>query len=180
MTARESRTGGQGGFAMLEVLVSLLLAAFAVVAMAGLQGRASAVELEANQRSQALVLVQDMAERIAANRLRAADYVIDDLGLGPVAECAGAATLAERDACEWGNRLRGASTSRAGRDVGAMIGARGCVAFVGDARYVVTVAWQGAMPGAAPSAPCGRGQYGDESLRRAVSTLVRIADLQAL
>lgn len=165
---------------MFEVLVSLLLVSAGVVAMAGLHGRAASIELEANQRTQALVLLQDLSERIASNRRQGLAYVADGLGLAPAGDCAGAATLAARDLCEWSERLRGASVTRGDRGTGAMIGARGCVAVAGDARFVITVAWQGILPGAAPGAGCGRGAFGDEALRRAVSTVVRIADLEAL
>jgi type IV pilus assembly protein PilV len=165
---------------MIEVLVSLLVATLGVVALAGLQGRSASMELEANQRAQALVLLQDMAERIGANRVQAHAYVGADVGTGAAVPCAGLASLAQRDACEWGNRLRGASTARAGRDIGAMIGARGCVAAAGASSYVVTVAWQGVVAGAAPASVCGRNAFGDEAMRRSVSTVVLIADLIAL
>ncbi|HYF58720.1 MAG TPA: type IV pilus modification protein PilV [Burkholderiaceae bacterium] len=168
-----------GGFAMIEVLASLLIASVGLIALVALQARAAAFELEASQRSQALVLLQDMAERLSANRPRAADYVAVDLGTGAPFECAALPTLAQRDLCEWSERLRGAGVRRDGRDAGAMIGARGCVAQDGAARWVITVAWQGDVPSAPPATACGRGAYGDESLRRAVSTVVRVADLTA-
>jgi Tfp pilus assembly protein PilV len=40
-----------GGFAMIEVLASLLVATPGVVALAGLQGRSASMELEAGQRA---------------------------------------------------------------------------------------------------------------------------------
>ena len=171
---------GVDGFAMFEVLVSLLLASVGVVAMAGLHGRAASMEMEANQRMQALVLLQDMAERLGSNRAQGPAYLADGVGLADRRDCTAAATLAERDLCEWSERLRGASVVRGERDAGAMIGARGCIALAGDARFVITVAWQGVVASAAPGAACGRGDFGDEALRRAVSTVVRIADLEAL
>jgi type IV pilus assembly protein PilV len=182
MNRKRVRTAPRGaaGFAMVEVLASLLVAAMGVVAIAGLHGRAASMELEANQRAQALVLLQDMAERIGSNRAQAVTYVATDVGLGEPQVCDALATLAERDVCEWGERLRGAAATRAGRDIGAMIGARGCVAAGGAARFVVTVAWQGVVAGAAPASPCGQGAYGDEAMRRSVSTVVQIADLMAL
>ncbi len=170
----------QGGIALFEVLLSLLLASVGVVAMAGLHGRAASMELEANQRTQALVLLQDMAERLGSNRAQALAYVADGVGRAAPVDCTAAATLAERDLCDWSARLRGASVVRGDRGVGAMIGARGCILRAGDARFVITVAWQGIVPGAAPGAACGGGDFGDEALRRAVSTVVRIADLEAL
>lgn len=183
--AMSARRGGQAvagesGFALIEILVSLLIAAFGLVAMAGLQTRAAAMELEANQRAQALVLLQDMAERITANRIQAPSYVGDDLGLSASAQnCESLSTLAAQDVCAWSDRLRGASVVRGGRNIGAMIGARGCVTSPASSTYVVTVAWQGDMPSGAPAAACGRNAYGNDSLRRAVSTVVQFADLEA-
>ena len=60
-----------------------------------------------------------------------------------------------------------------------MIGARGCVARIADHEYLVTVVWQGLNSTAAPSEgiTCGTGLYGSESLRRAVSLPVRLANL---
>lgn len=177
---RAMRPAGQAGFALIEVLVSLLIAAFGLVAMAGLQTRAAAMELEANQRAQALVLLQDMSERIISNRSQASAYVGNDFGLTPaMQDCDSLSTLAAQDVCTWSERLRGASVVRGGRNIGAMIGARGCVRALTISQYIVTVAWQGDMPSAVPVSPCGQGAYGNETLRRAVSTVVQMADLEA-
>jgi Tfp pilus assembly protein PilV len=54
LSVTTSGSRAQSGFAMMEVLASLLVASFGVVALAGLQSRAASVELEANQRAQAL------------------------------------------------------------------------------------------------------------------------------
>lgn len=170
----------QGGFALIELMASLLVAAFGVVALAGLQTRAAALELESNQRAQALVLLNDMAQRIAANRLQAAAYVGNDRGLSPATQaCSTLPTLAEQDVCDWSERLRGASITRGARNVGAMIGARGCIAAITGSQYVISVVWQAEMPSAAPAAACGRGAYGTDTLRRAVSTVIQMADLEA-
>ena len=172
--------GKQSGFALIEILVSLLVAAFGVVALAGLQTRAAAMELESNQRAQALVLLQDMAERIAANRAQAAAYAGIDLGLLAATQfCSTLPTLAQQDVCDWSERLRGAAVVRGTRNVGAMIGARGCITAVSASQYVISIAWQAEMPSATPEAACGRGAFGSETLRRTVSTVIQIADLEA-
>jgi type IV pilus assembly protein PilV len=168
------------GFALIEILVSLLVAAFGVVALAGIQTRAAALELEANQRAQALVLLRDLAERITANKPLASAYVGNDRGVTAAAqECSVLPSLAERDLCEWSERLRGAAVVSGARNVGAMIGARGCVVAVTSTQYQITIAWQAEMPSATPPSSCGRGAYGTETLRRSVSTVVQIADLEA-
>ena len=67
-----------------------------------------------------------------------------------------------------------------------MIGARGCVTDItpvtippSPPRYLIQVVWQGlARTAVAPaSLLCGSGLYGDETLRRAVSTVVTIGTL---
>jgi len=175
----------QGGTTMMEVLVSIVIVVIGLLGLAGLQSRAGVAEMEAFQRAQALVLLQDMVDRINANRtILSMDYVTGDgapLGTGnAVAACAG--TIAERDLCEWQNALLGASESSGGLAVGAMIGARGCVTNITATmprEFQVAVVWQGLVPTAAPGATaCGSGQYGDDRTRRAVTANVIIGCLQ--
>jgi len=80
-----------------------------------------------------------------------------------------------------------AATMAAGSRVGAMIGGRGCVEALPDGEYMLTVAWQGLTPLAAPptSVGCGANQYDRagtactaDLCRRAVTTIVRIAALR--
>jgi type IV pilus assembly protein PilV len=68
-----------------------------------------------------------------------------------------------------------------------MLGGRGCVQSLGGNVYMVTVAWQGLAPVAAPpaSVTCGAGSYNggtgspcqNDLCRRAVTTVVHIATL---
>src|SRR5688572_24195679 len=65
------------GFTMLEVLVSLLIAVVGLLGLLGLQTQAQVSEFESYQRAQALVLANDMVDRIAFNRgTDAAGYVV--------------------------------------------------------------------------------------------------------
>jgi len=175
----------QRGVAMIEILASLLVAAFGVVAMAGLQTRAASVELEANQRAQALVLLQDMAERLSANRRNAANYVVQgapDLGAPDTSgiDCSSLTSdRALQDRCEWSARLRGAGVVLGERNIGAMIGARGCIESPQPSVYVIAVAWQGDRPSSIPVSSCGQSAYGPDNLRRTLSTVVQVADLEA-
>jgi type IV pilus assembly protein PilV len=175
---------------MIEVLVTIVIIAFGLLGMAGLQVRLQMSEMESYQRSQALLLLNDIANRISVNRTAAAAglYVVDaDAPLGAGMACPDATgTQAERDLNEWCNALQGASeVSGGGTSVGAMVGGRGCVEAV-DGDFLVTVAWQGLTPIAAPPASvgCGVDAYNATSgscvndlCRRAVTTLVRIANL---
>src|SRR5580765_1687151 len=99
-----------GGFLMMEVLVALIVVLAALLGLAKLQAKTQQGEMESYQRSQALVLMQDIVDRINANRTDAHDgrYVVPVVGAGgSLTECAGKSG-ADLDLCEWGNSLRGA------------------------------------------------------------------------
>lgn len=186
-----SPSRAQHGASMIEVLVTVVILAFGLLGLVGLQTKLQASEMEAYQRAQALILLQDMASRIASNRNAAASYVTAaPIGTGtPCATPTGTSTRQELDAIEWCNALQGAAeTQNAGASkIGAMIGGRGCVETVGSNEYMVTVAWQGLGPLSAPSAgvTCGAGLYNgtagtpcaNDLCRRTVTTIVRIAAL---
>ena len=178
------------GFSLIEILVTIVILLVGLLGLAGLQGRALTSQMEAYQRSQALILLKDMADRLNTNRGNASTYITSLLspqwlGTGDTqpASCAGL-TGKDMDFCEWSNALKGAAeTSSGGTNVGAMIGARGCItqtvapASGAPSQYLVAVAWQGLNNTAAPTITCGSGQYGNEALRRVVALPVTIADL---
>jgi type IV pilus assembly protein PilV len=185
--------GASAAFSLIEVLVTLVIVAIGLFALAGLQAKLQVSEIDAYQRAQALLLLQDMADRIASNRNYAAAYVTgagrSALGTGdsPAADCTTLASAA-RDRCEWSTALQGAAETAEDHSLtGAMVGARGCVEGLGSNTYLITVVWQGLTPLSAPSAglACGAGNYGEtdspcggDLCRRAVSTVVRIGTLE--
>lgn len=178
----------QSGSTMLEVLVTIVILSIGLLGLAGLQTRLQASEVESYQRAQALVLLNDMASRISANRNVAASYVTAE-ALGTGMACPGVgASQQQRDASEWCFSLQGAAELAGESRIGAMIGGRGCVERLNDEEYMVTVAWQGLVPISTPPASvgCGQGEYdaaGEEAgckndlCRRVVTTIVRIANL---
>jgi type IV pilus assembly protein PilV len=180
----------QRGASMIEVLVTLVIIAFGLLGMAGLQMRLQVSETESYQRSQALLLLNDMASRISTNRTAATagTYSTPTTVYGTGQTCTASVatdTVVERDLKEWNCALLGASeTKNAGADkVGAMIGGRGCITKVDD-DIMVTVVWQGLTPISAPpaSVTCGAGQFNsgtcvNDLCRRAVTTLIRIGVL---
>lgn len=176
----------QSGFTMIEVLVTIAILVVGLLGLAAMQTLATLAELESYQRSQALVLVRDMADRMSANKAQITSYVKSDIGLAPL-DCAplvpapGAAGTFDLDLCEWNNLLNGASEKADGgaKNVGAMIGARGCIVRVDPVTFMVTVAWQGLSRAGVPVEPCGQGAYGDDANRRTVSMVVRIGLLNA-
>ena len=173
----------QGGSTMIEILVAIVIVVVGLLGLAGLQSRATLAEMEAYQRAQAIVLVQDMADRIASNRKNAMSYVTaSPLGADIGYQTCGATPGAVQDQCEWSNALVGAGESASGTKVGAMIGARGCVINTVAAmprQFTVAVVWQGLNPTVIPAnTTCGAGLYGNEKTRRAVTLNVTIGCLQ--
>jgi type IV pilus assembly protein PilV len=188
----------QQGFTLLEVLVSLVILVFGLLGLIGLQAYTQVATFESYQRGQALILVQDMADRVATNRGSALCYSITtDTANGTPYLGTGAATptctatvgtaatraVATADLAAWDAALKGDTEQTGGASVGAVLGARGCVSY--DAvtnSYRVAVAWQGMAPTVAPTAAdaaatCGKNLYGSEPQRREVNVTVRIANL---
>lgn len=173
------------GFSLIEVLVTIVILLVGLLGLAGLQGRALTAQMEAYQRSQALILLKDMADRISANRTNAAAYITGtSTPLGTDSDpCTATGAGSAADRCEWSNALKGAAETKDGNQVGAMIGARGCITQIAapgtgvPSEYVVTVAWQGFNSTAAPASLCGKDLYGDDALRRVVSLPISLANL---
>jgi type IV pilus assembly protein PilV len=191
---RPASTPPQRGFAIIEVLVTLVIVLLGLLGAAGVLVRSHQSSMEAYQRTQALVLVEDMLDRLSANRPVADCYAVTDAAAGAPHLGTGYAgtpscgsgtpeqqATAIRDLQQWSQLLRGAAeTDAGGAFVGAMIGARGCVSYdAASDTYSVTVAWQGLGPTAAPpdEIRCGVGLYGDDAQRRAVTLAMQIADL---
>lgn len=176
------------GISLIEVLVTLVILAVGMLGVMGMQARLQQSETEVYQRTQALILLQDMASRLAANRNQAASYVTGSgspLGVGMTCPAVGTTQL-ERDRAEWCNALQGAAESDATGNVGAMLGGRGCIESLGSGQYLITVAWQGLGRLSTPpsGAACAANSYNladsectDDLCRRVVTTVVRVAAL---
>lgn len=176
----------QHGVTMLEVLIAIFILTLGLLGAAGIQSQMQMAEIEAYQRAQAIVLLRDMVDRVNANRKAAAGYVTVD-ALGAAAQdCAGLATVAETDLCQWNNALVGAAETKGGQSLGAMTTARGCITnpvAIMPREIVVAVAWQGMRATLAPAATdCGKGDgstYGaDDRLRRAMVARIVVGCLQ--
>jgi type IV pilus assembly protein PilV len=184
--ATRARLARARGASMIEVLVTIVILAVGLMGVAGLQGRLQVSELEGYQRAQAMILLDDMAYRFAANRNFAADYVTTaatPTGYGVVCPVA-VATMEQKDMRDWCLALQGAGEKTGTTNVGTMIGGRGCVEALANNEYLITVAWQGTGPVSAPpaSVACGANQYDgagctNDRCRRVVTTIVKIAPL---
>jgi type IV pilus assembly protein PilV len=181
----------QSGTTMIEVLVTIVILLFGLLGLAGLQARLQVSEVESYQRAQALILLNDMASRISANRTNAGDYVTTATSpLGSGTTCpATTTTLQQRDSGEWCQLLQGSAEtiSTSSTKVGALIGGRGCIELLpgSGVEFLITVTWKGMDPISAPpsSIACGKNAYDSGSsctsdkCRRYVSTVVRMATL---
>jgi len=171
----------QRGLTMIEVLITIVISAFGLLGIAGLQARMHVSEMEASQRAQATVLLRHMTDRINANHKNAMSYVTADALGAAMQDCSGLANVA-LDLCEWNNLLAGAAATSGGARMGSMIGARGCIVndvAVMPRRFTVAVVWQGMTPTVAPGGTtCGSGQYGDDRKRRAIVAKIVVGCLQ--
>jgi len=192
---------------MIEVLVSLLIIVLGLLGLAGLQVRIQQAEFESYQRAQALVLLQDMVERIHQQRVvakcfrfttdTAAGTPYLGAGSGGAPACALSSvtndnTQADNSLAEWDAWLKGAAETKGGAAAGAMIGARGCVSYNAATEleyppgspladtgiYTVAISWQGTIDTFAPTDNCANGLYGTETRRRIVTTTFRLAQLR--
>lgn len=191
----------QSGFLLIEILVSLVIIAFGLLALASFVTRATTLSADTAQRARAGALLADMTGRIRANKTNAAEYVDliaagTTLGSGtqlntsatpPVAVNCNTATRSLRDLCEWDALLRGGNESGT---AAAGLGYRGCIERVGvptDNTYLVTVAWGSMTPNAAgqgPTSTCGAGVFdataGEDLYRRVLQSTLRIPTLDGV
>ena len=186
----------QHGATLIEVLVALLILMVSLLGLVGVMIQSQRSQVESYERVQALLLVQEMAARINANRGVASCYQGVTLGTGNTAALpactASGSTAAQKarvasDLQQWQDLLLGSAETSGGSNVGAVLGARGCISLVPASAstaaaagnlYQVSVAWQGNSMTAAPPAgiDCGQGAYGDDAQRRAVSVVVKISN----
>ncbi len=180
------RRGSQRGTTLIEVLVTLIILMIGLLGLVGLMVQSQRGQVESYQRVQALVIMQDMVNRINTNKKAAACYAITTsatagttfvgtTGTGiatlPITCAAGTPeqnATAIRDMNEWRELLLGSAEMSGGAGVGAMIGARGCVSLVEGTIYRVTVTWQGQGATKAPpfnstlprvNVPCAKDLY---------------------
>ena len=201
-----SNPGLNAGFSMTEVLITLIVVMVGLLGIAGLQAKAQVAELEAYQRSQALIVLSNIVDHMNVNRetVSCFAFTTDTTDGKPYIGTAGSGhlgtpsctastsnynTRAVEAIQEIDDFLQGTSETLdagAGEAAGAMIGARACISYddtteiggkPGTGLYTVTVAWQGMADLTVPSANCAKNEYGSEQKRRAVSTTLRLAKL---
>jgi len=181
--------------AMLESLFSMAVLMVGMLGICGLQAKTQTSHFEAYQRAQALLLLDDVVNRINANRSAADCYAYTgangipylgangqdhrvDNSCAAVTGTIQTRAIAQSGMTDWDLLLEGAAEIDGGVSRGAMLDARGCVSFdVVTDMYTVAIAWQGMMPTMAPANPCASGLYGVDTNRRVVTASFRIASL---
>jgi type IV pilus assembly protein PilV len=190
-------SSSQRGSSLIEVLVTLVILMLGLLGLVGLMVQSQRSQMESYQRMQALVVLQDMVNRINTNRKAAGCYALaDPVGTGYAVPSVGTlavtatcpvataeelawANRTDQDIREWNSLLLGSAEKSGTRDAGAMLGARGCITAVSAGVYQISVVWQGGGKTVAPptGVACGADLYGDEALRRSVSVPLQIANL---
>lgn len=185
------------GFTLIEVMVTAVVLAIGLLGLGLLQATSLNNQLEAYHRAQAMLLLEEMSNRIRVNSQAALDGLyangtdyglreLDDFGLADDETCADIVDDAiERDLCEWNFALAGTGVKLGEVALGSVNGAVGCIENLegsGDGDVVVRliIAWQGMAGTAAPddSITCGQDAFGaDDKLRRVAVIDTVIAEL---
>jgi type IV pilus assembly protein PilV len=197
---------GQRGFSLLEVILTMAILAIGLLGLAGLQARALNAEADSFSRAQAMMLANDMADRMNSNlaevktstaaatgyNQQSAGSVKTVFGTGYTNDCitvanntqalqasccAAKASNAARDLCEWDLALKGIGEALGSTKVGSLTSARACVFNTGTTGiFQIDVVWQGRDIGVVPS-DNSCGSTAITTRRSGVSRVIRVADL---
>ena len=199
---------GARGFTLIEVLVTIVIMLLGILGVIGMQARSALMEFESYQRGEAHSLVREMQARLTDSRANVSGYLdaavsstdgsvyvgsgagAKDFSTTCVAATGVPLTEAEFQMCQWARMLQGATSLEGTSQVGAMIGARGCLIRVEPpegnalADIYVTVVWQGKAQGAEPlpDSPAGNLHCAKDvdfgtGLRRGVTVRVLVPNL---
>ena len=161
------------GFTLIEVLVTLVITAIALLGFVGLQNRAQMAELEASNRVHANLLAQHMVGQIKANPTLGnvcASFSSSSWTTSSTTTCPILSTW--KSLIDGNNETIGAGTSSL--KVGGITKGEGCITYTASStssgvttppKYIVEVAWQGLNTSAAGGGAnsCGYGGYGDDN-----------------
>ncbi|NMT65515.1 type IV pilus modification protein PilV [Marinobacter orientalis] len=139
------RVQKQNGFTLIEILVTVVILAVGLLGLAGLVLEGMRNNQGAYLRTQASILAYDMADRMRANKERAADYAAfsTDGATTALPTCATdpagctPAGQAQVDLVEWTRQIQGV-----GSDMALLPGGVGVIQQdASTSRFTVTVTW---------------------------------------
>lgn len=170
----------QSGFSIIEAMVTLVILTVGLLGLAGLQARAMSSEIESYARGQAILLVDDMADRILSNPVAAKNGEFPGTGSGFTAEAATTCPVggAAQELCEWAKAIKGNAVKQGTATIGTLNNPVGCVTWGAATRtYQVSVAWASgqSVSGAQPN-NCGSDRI-PGAFRTVVVRSVRLATL---
>ncbi|MBF0294855.1 MAG: prepilin-type N-terminal cleavage/methylation domain-containing protein [Magnetococcales bacterium] len=134
------------GFSLLEILITMLVVSVGLMGMAGVISRVHVAGFEAYQRSQALIILDEIVQHLNVNRntlscfrfttnlTNGTPYIgVDGTVTLPVGCAAGTIwqynDLADTTIQALQDRLLGSAETKAGASVRPMIGARACISY---------------------------------------------------
>nr|CAX84061.1 Type IV pilus assembly protein PilV [uncultured bacterium] len=151
MQPMKTRSQRCPGFSLLEILITLLIVSVGLLGLASLLSRMHIAELEAYQRTQALILLADIAERLnihrdtrfcfafTTNATLGTPYIgATGTGWSLPTGCADGSAIqnSQADAAilDLNDQLQGMAERKTGSTSGsgAMIGARACIRYDGS------------------------------------------------
>jgi type IV pilus assembly protein PilV len=196
-----TKMGRQNGMLMIEVLITILIVSIGLLGIGATFARSQLVSDEAYQRNQAVSIAHQLSEQLSTNRTEAAKaqtsayvtgvsgaLIAGDSGFVRAASCTACTTaqMAANDLTSFHDAIVGAQKTQGATKVSALIGALGCVEYLGPAlgapvdvtnppRYRISVVWQGRQASAETvnATLCGSGLYG-AGLRRVISIEVQV------
>lgn len=160
------------GFTLIEVLIGVFVLTIGLLGIAGLQTVAKTSNFEAIQRTTAVMLAEDIAERMRANPSNLDAYVVGNdtpitVNTGtalPAPACTSAAPctpaqMATFDLYQWEQAIIGATDQSAGSNTGGLAEPSACItAGATTGEYTIAIAWRGKTPLSNPAASiCGAG-----------------------
>lgn len=193
------------GFTLIEVLVTMLVLAIGLLAVASLQAMSKKLHYDAIQRTSASALAQSMVESMRGNPANLDAYLTNDASqLSLDSDCTQAtctqAQLASYDLYRWNQEMVGVETRSGSDNAGGLVNPTGCISKDGalPGLYIIAIAWRGITGLAPPDADdpaddparntCGQGmgRYddplesgSDDRLRRIVLINAYISDPNA-
>jgi type IV pilus assembly protein PilV len=184
----------QAGVSLIEVLVAVFVVSVGLLGVARMELFAKNSNFEAVQRTTAVMIANEMMQKIRANPSQLAGYAGQTVGSGglsfPGNNCTDGSTdctpaqVVTWDLYEWEQQLIGSAEKAGTANTGGLVSPRGCITTTAAGgvagEYTVAVAWRGNSPMTNPtSTTCGNGAslYGtDEEYRRVTTITFFVSD----